>query len=80
MEPWAPGRFIDVLTGSVLVIEVETQRASFQATRPPKGSLGRSMAQDIYTSETMKWVIPTKNPAGIKAALAAADPPVYFEN
>ena len=74
---WAPGRFIDVLTGAVLVIEVETQRASFQATRPPKGKLGSHVANDIYLSDTMTWVIPTRNPQGIKAALAAAQPPVY---
>lgn len=74
---WAPGRFVDVLTGAALVIEVETTHASFQATRPPKGRLGGSVAADIYTSETMKWVIPTRNPQAVKAALAAARPPVY---
>ena len=74
---WAPGRFIDVLTGAVLVIEVETQRASFQATRPPKGRLGAKVADRIYQSDTMTWVIPTRNPQAIKAALAAAQPPVY---
>lgn len=76
MAAWAPGRFIGVLTGAALIVEVETQRASFQATRPPKGKLGSTLAQDIYTNETMAWVIPTRNPEGIKAALAAARPPV----
>lgn len=74
--PWAPGRFVDVLTGGALVIEVETQRATFQATRPPKGKLGGTLAQEVYMSQTMKWVIPTKNAEGIRAALAAAQPPV----
>lgn len=77
MAAWAPGRFVDVLTGAALVIEVETARASFQATRPPKGGLGGSVAADVYTGETMTWVIPTRNPQAIKAALAAARPPVY---
>lgn len=74
---WAPGRFVDVLTGAALVIEVEARRASFQATRPPRRGLGAAQAARVYTSETMKWVIPTRNPQAIKAALAAARPPVY---
>ena len=74
LDPWAPGRFIDPKAQGALVFEVETEHASFQATRPPKG---RSNANMIYTLPTMTWVIPTKNPAAIKAALAAAQPPVY---
>ena len=71
---WAPGRFIDTRTGAALVFEVEIERASFQATRPPKNSAAGDL---IYnTIRTMTWVVPTRNPQAIKAALAAARPPV----
>ena len=73
---WAPGRFIDRRTGAVLVIEVERQRASFQPTRPAKGLVGAHEAQRIYTGETMVWVIPTRDPQRLKAALATALPPI----
>jgi hypothetical protein len=73
---WAPGRFIDRRTGAVLVIEVERQRASFQPTRPAKGPVGAREAQRIYTGETMVWVIPTRDPQRLRAALAAAAPPI----
>ena len=73
---WAPGRFVDRRTGAVLVIEVERQRASFQPTRPAKGPVAAHEAQRIYTGETMVWVIPTRQPQRLKAALAAAAPPI----
>lgn len=73
---WAPGRFIDRRTGAVLVIEVERERASFQPTRPAKGLVAAHEAQRIYTGETMVWVIPTRDPQRLKAALAAAVPPI----
>ena len=71
---WAPGRFIDTRTGAALVFEVEIERASFQPTRPPKNSAAGELIYD--TIRTMTWVIPTRNPQAIKAALAAARPPV----
>lgn len=73
MESWAPGRFILPQAGGALVIEVETARASFQPTRPSR----LSDASLIYDRPRMRWVIPTNNPMAIKAALAAAQPPVY---
>jgi hypothetical protein len=73
---WAPGRFVDRRTGAVLVIEVERQRASFQPTRPAKGPVGAREAQRIYTGETMVWVIPTRDPQRLRAALATAAPPI----
>ena len=73
LDSWAPGRFISTRAKGALVFEVETERASFQATRPPKGT----HAERIYNSRWMTWVVPTNNPAAIKAALAAAQPPVY---
>ena len=73
LDSWAPGRFIDPRARGALVFEVETARASFQATRPPKG---RTNAEMIYARQTMTWVVPTRNPQAIKAALAAAQPPV----
>ena len=72
LAPWAPGRFIDNRSAA-LVIEVETARASFQATRPPKIT---ALVDSIYNSPTMTWVIPTRDPQRLKAALAAALPPI----
>ena len=73
LAPWAPGRFIDPRAKAALVIEVETARATFQASRPPKTT---ALVDSIYNSPTMTWVIPTKDPERLKAALAAAEPPI----
>ena len=73
---WAPGRFIDRRTGAVLVIEVARERATFQPTRPAKGPVGAREAQRIYTGESMVWVIPTRDPHRLKAALVTAMPPI----
>jgi hypothetical protein len=74
IDSWAPGRFVNVRgTNAALVFEVDVQHASFQATRPPRGT----HAGRIYDQPTMTWVIPTNDPDAIKAALVAAQPPVY---
>ena len=73
LAPWAPGRFIAPRAKGALVFEVERERASFQATRPPRGK----NADRIYGHRWMTWCIPTNDPMAIKAALAAAQPPVH---
>ena len=61
----------ELANGSKLVQGVSDQHASFQPTRPPRGPI---LADSVYNRGTMTWVIPTKNPLRLKAALAAAKP------
>lgn len=73
---WAPGRFTSPSAKALFVVEVDRESADFQAFRPPKGKRGAMLADVVYNSPRMVWIIPTRDPERLLAALRGATPPV----
>lgn len=80
---WAPGRFLSAGTGAVMVLEVRADLADYQVTRPPSAASkarlysGNDVGPDaVFNSLFQKWVVPTKDPERLRAALATAYPPI----
>ena len=76
---WAPGRYIDAYAKGALVVEVDREHVGYRAVNPPNAS-ATLQALVIYTHPTMVWVIPTKHPEELYAALTAARPALPLEN
>ena len=76
---WAPGRYVDAYAKGALVVEVDREHVSYRAVNPPTAS-ATLQALVIYSHPTMVWVIPTKHPEELYAALTAARPVLPLEN
>ena len=85
---WAPGRFLSARTEAVLVLEVRADLADYQVTRPPSAASnfqiyykpGNDVSPDaVFNDFYMKWVVPTKDPERLRAALAMAYPPIPID-
>lgn len=86
-EAWAPGKFASPTAKGLLVLEVDPAEADFQRFRPPRRAAAvmadfggyYDLAETFGTrseNKTMVWVIPTRHPERLRAALHSANPPI----